>query len=190
MSCKKKLVLCKCFKQKIYILGVRLYIMVAWERNISRRIFFTGFQTKARVWFTLVAQCSKAKAQFPVNGFIRRPQMFSHIASLTCWNHSYLIHFAYSPNHQAFLSKGSSCRSIDGKSHMKKDKRERKALGNVASNSIRFIDWWKWQGRSIMLSLSRSLCALLVYEDVLCEGKIFLEDSQNRDTNLLFSLFL
>ena len=44
--------------------------------------------------------------------------------------------------------------------------------------------------KSIILSLSRSLCAFFVYEDVLCEGKIFLEESQNRDTNLFFSVFL
>lgn len=37
--------------------------------------------------------------------------------------------------------------------------------------------------KTVILSLSRSVC-VFICEDVLCEGKIFFENSQKRDTNL------
>lgn len=46
-----------------------------------------------------------------------------------------------------FLAKSSPCRFINGDTHLKKDKGEKKVLGNVVSNFINFADWWKWRGR-------------------------------------------
>lgn len=96
---------------------------------------------------------------------------------------------------KTFSANGSPCRSINGDTHLRKDKGKGKALGKVVPNFIRFADRWKWGGgggwgKSIMLSVSRSLCDLFIYEDVLRERKTFLQGSQNRGTNLPFSLVL
>lgn len=48
---------------------------------------------------------------------------------------------------KTFSANGSPCRSINGDTHLRRDKREGKTLGKVVPNFIHFADWWKWRGK-------------------------------------------